>query len=462
MKLCTIAIVLSAASSAFPATTDLSGAWIARVTGSTLRDPQYSRVQLQSNGSSISGTWNHWKIAGSVTTGGIDLALERPNGQPAGKLTGKLVGSGAQLQIDGEGSMEAPAFGGGGGGGERRGAGSRGEVPMSRVAWTLERAAVRSGGPQTHTFEPKEFYTNYSAAIAPVLRVFPGDSIRTWTVDSGGLDSKLVRRSAGGNPQTGPFYINGTLPGDTLVIHLNKLRLNRSTARSGQRINARAITPAWQVSAKYTEGFSSEWTLDESAGVARLASPSEAMKNFTVPIKPMLGCIGTAPASGQSFRAVDLGPFGGNMDYNRMNEGATLMLPVSQPGALLFLGDGHAAMGDGELTGGALETSLDVEFTVDIIPGTSTAYPRLTNDEYWMSIGVAGSVPDALQVATAQMADWIKTEYGVTDTEVALILGTVLIYDVGELVDPQITVIARVPRQALAKLRKPGANSVTN
>src|SRR3954468_2891478 len=121
----------------------------------------------------------------------------------------------------------------------------------------------------------------------------------------------------------------------------------------------------------------------------------------------MIGCVATAPPAGQSFRAVDLGPFGGNLDYNQMNEGATLLLPVFNPGALLFFGDGHAAMGDGELTGAALETSLDVEFTVDLVKNFSTGNPRLENSEYVMSVGVAGSVPDALQIATSQLATWL-------------------------------------------------------
>ena len=177
------------------------------------------------------------------------------------------------------------------------------------------------------------------------------------------------------------------------------------------------------------------------------------MKEYTVPILPMLGCVATAPPAGQSFRAVDLGPFGGNLDYNQMGEGATLLLPVFQPGAL-FSGDGHAAMGDGELTGAALETSLDVEFTVELTPGSATSYPRLMNRDYLMSMGVGGSIEDALQIATAQLADWLKSEYHLNDNEAALLLGTALKYDVAEMVDPHFDVVAKVPRSALAGLKK--------
>src|SRR5438270_9408064 len=105
----------------------------------------------------------------------------------------------------------------------------------------------------------------------------------------------------------------------------------------------------------------------------------------------MIGCLATAPAGNLAYRATDLGPFGGNMDYNEMGEGVTLYLPVFHPGALFFFGDAHAAMGDGELTGSALETSMDVESTVDLIKGSATVNPRLENADYLMSMPIAGS-----------------------------------------------------------------------
>jgi acetamidase/formamidase len=415
---------------------DVTGSWIAKVTGPTLREPQYARVSLKADGAVLTGTWNHMKLAGELTGAKLHLTLSSAEGKPSGELTGAIHGA----EIAGEGKIEV-----------RFGEGRRGG--SAAVSWRFNRPPQRTGGPKTWNFEPKEFYSNYSAAIPPVLHIFPGDTVRTETVDSGGTDKKLARRAAGGNPETGPFYIEGALPGDTLIVHLNKVRLNRDTARSGSRINLRSVTPAWAVNANYAEAFNSEWTLDHAAGLARLARPTEHLKDYTVPILPMIGCLATAPAAGQSFRSVDLGTYGGNMDYNQMGEGATLMLPVYQPGALFFLGDGHAAMGDGELTGAALETSLDVEFTVELKEGSQTAGPRLINKDYLMSMGVAGSLTDALQAATSQLAEWLATDYHLNDSEIAIVLGTVLKYDVAELVDPQINVVAKVPKSALAKLR---------
>jgi amidase len=128
-------------------------------------------------------------------------------------------------------------------------------------------------------------------------------------------------------------------------------------------------------------------------------------------------------------------------------------LPVFNAGALLFFGDMHAAMGDGELTGSALETSANLEFTVDLIKGYSTGNPRLENPDYIMSVGVAGSIQDALQIATTQLAEWLRHDYKLNDNEVAVVLGTALKYDVAELVDPHFSMVAKLPRSALARLK---------
>jgi acetamidase/formamidase len=334
-------------------------------------------------------------------------------------------------------------------------AGARGRggaaASLQHVSWKLTKAPQPPAVARTVDFNPTGFSGYYNATVAPVLHVFPGDTIRTRTYDATGPDKNV--HSPGANPETGPFYIEGALPGDTVVVKLNKIRLNRDTARQGNRINGRAITPAFAAAAKYSDSFDSEWKLDRVKNVATLARPTERMKNFSVPILPMIGCIGTAPAGQLSYRATDLGPYGGNMDYNLMGEGVTLYLPVFHPGALLFLGDAHAAMGDGELTGSALETSVDVEFTVGVIRGFASVNPRLENAEYLMSMGVSGSVADSIQLATSQLATWLKTDYKLDDNEVAVLLGAILKYDVAELVDSQFNVVAKVPKAALANLK---------
>ena len=323
--------------------------------------------------------------------------------------------------------------------------------------WKATRPPFRpANAPRQHAFEPTEFHRAFSGAIAPVLHVYPGDTVKTWSVDAAGVDSKGVRRSLGGNPETGPFYIEGALPGDTLVVKLTRIRLNRDTAISSGSIAPNAITPGYLQTRKRVDNYNSDWVLDRDKGIARLARPTEALKNYTVPLRPMLGCVAVAPPGKMVFSAGYPGNFGGNMDYNRIREGVTVYLPVFQLGALLFMGDGHAAQGDGELTGNALETSMDIEFTVDVIPGKSTPMPRAEDDEYLMAIGIGGSLTEAFQIATTQMARWLEDDYKLNAAEAASVLGTAIQYDIAEVVDPYVNVVAKVARKALAQIPKAG------
>jgi amidase len=217
-------------------------------------------------------------------------------------------------------------------------------------------------------------------------------------------------------------------------------------------VSAGALDPYYVRDQKREKEFDSSWTLDRENGIAKLAKPTDRLKNFKVKLQPMLGCVAVAPPNLQAFQSGNLGRYGGNMDYNQFREGTTLYLPVSQPGALLFVGDGHAAQGDGELTGNALETSMDVEFTVNLIQGKSLGQPRAENDEYVMVSGIAGSLNDALQMATTGLSRWLEQEYKLTTGEVAMVLGSSMRYDIAEVVDPQVHVVAKLSKSVLGQI----------
>jgi amidase len=324
-----------------------------------------------------------------------------------------------------------------------------------QYTWTARRAATRpSDAPRLHHFVPQEFHRVFSGAIPPALRIFPGDTVRTQTVDSGGRDEHSAKRSLGGNPVTGPFYIEGALPGDTLVVHFNQVRLNRNSARGGRGFIRNALTPDYLLGANPVTDFDSNWRLDAERGVAVLAKPTPRLKNFAVPLQPMVGCVGVAPPRVQAISTSDSGNHGGNMDYNQIGEGATVYLPVFQQGALLFVGDGHAIQGDGELTGAALETSLKLEFTVDVLPGKSIATPRAENDDFLMAIGIGGSLTQAVQRATSELARWLQSDYNLNVAEVAMVLGTSMRYDVAELVGRQVSIVAKIGKPLLAQLNE--------
>ena len=326
--------------------------------------------------------------------------------------------------------------------------------PDRTVKWTAARPPAAPTTPRTHDFEPSQFHLYFSSKVAPPLRIHPGDTVRTWGVDAGGRDEQGTRRSAGGNPQTGPFYVEGALPNDTLVVRLNRVRLNRDWAQSGRTVVGRALEPGTVANAKWDFGFASRWKLDASRNVAMLEKPTAALSSFTVPLQPMLGCVGVAPPGELSIRTTDSGNFGGNMDYNQIREGTTLYLPVYHPGALLFLGDGHAAQGDGELTGDALETSMDFEFTVDLIRDRNFGHPLAENAEFLISIGIGGSLDQALQQATSGMMRWLERDYKLAASEAAMLLGFSLKYDVVDLVGTQVSIAAKLPKAALAQLKK--------
>jgi amidase len=136
-----------------------------------------------------------------------------------------------------------------------------------------------------------------------------------------------------------------------------------------------------------------------------------------------------------------------------LREGVTVYLPVYVPGALLFVGDGHAAQGAGELTGNALETSMDIEFTVDIQAGGAPPNPRMENTEYFIASGIGGSLDEAFRIATTNLARWLEQMYNLNAAEVSSVLGTSMVYEIAEVVDPQPHVVAKVPKSVLTALR---------
>jgi acetamidase/formamidase len=406
------------------AQSNLSGDWEATVHlfGST----QYTILHLEQTSEKVTGTIFRTKIECQLQSTVCAGTVRRGNDPPIGTIRLTLKGSEIQAESDADG-------------------------PFNFVA---RRPVVSRGAPRTHQFTPTKFYNYFSSKYEPVLHVLPGDTIETWSVDAAGIDASGKRRAPGGNPLTGPFFVDGAWPGDTLVVKLNRVRLTRDTAVSGDQIVPTALGPGYYRDLKFDERFSSEWTLDRATGVARLTKPSEHLKNYTVPLKPMLGCIAVAPPQEMSFRSGYLGAWGGNMDFSQLVEGATVYLPVMHPGALLFLGDGHAAQGDGELTGDALETSMEFSVTVELVKNKTVPQPRAENAQFRMASGIANGLQEALQQATTNLSRWLADDYTLTPNEVAIVLGTAIQYQIAEVVDPLVHVVAKIDKKALAALQQ--------
>jgi acetamidase/formamidase len=329
----------------------------------------------------------------------------------------------------------------------------------STIPFTATLAPPRpTAAPQRHEFTPTVFYRQFSALYKPVLTVNPGDTIHTTTVDAGGNDEHNITRVAGGNPQTGPFYIQSALPGDTLVVHILHLRLNRNTAVSDDDLVERATNSNLAVKMK-DGGKSITWQLDLANGTATPRQPtgstSTHLANYSIPLRPMLGCIATAPSISQAAPPTgDSGYYGGNMDFNEITEGATVYLPITNPGALLYLGDAHAAQGDGELNGNALETSMDVEFSVDVIPNKRISAVRVESPTHIMATAYSGSLDDAFKDATANMAQWLEEDYKLTPSEIAQVLGSAAEYRVSEVADRNSGIVLKISKDRLKTITK--------
>jgi len=312
------------------------------------------------------------------------------------------------------------------------------------------RAVPADRPPATYDFDPTQFHVLTSNAPAPVLHLVPGDTVRTRTVDNYGRDEKGAPAAMPGNPGTGPFYVDGAMPGDTLVVHILKLTPNRATARMARSLAGTAIEPGY--TQKPDPRRTDTWLLEPQNGIARIETPSPRLKDFKVALRPMLGVVGVAPPAGASVSNSDLGEWGGNLDFPEMRQGVTLYLPVFQPGGMLFMGDAHARQGDGEVTGQGLETSMAVEFQVGVIKGENLGQPWSENADDIMVSGVGGSLNDALQRATTGLAKWLKTRYQLDDTDVAAVLGSSLELQIAEVVDPKYHVVARLKKQTLSQI----------
>jgi amidase len=336
------------------------------------------------------------------------------------------------------------------------GGGKLHEIP---ITVTGRRPLVHpTGAPTAHTFDPQVYYGTFSGTNPPALHLFPGDTVRTKTVDAYGNDENGVHRTLAGNAQTGPFYIEGAMVGDTIAVHFNKIRPNRDTAIQFRgALNPNVLPASYQQ--QPAAGWSNIWKLDRAHGTATPDLPSEKLKGLTIKLAPMLGCVAVAPYQFESSNTAHLGPYGGNMDYREVQEGSTLYMPVYQAGALLSVGDGHAAQGDGEITGQGLETSMDVEFSVDLIRDQLLDQPWAENDEYIMVSGIGRSLPDALQLASAGLANWLKSYYRLDMAEIATVLANSIHYDIAEVVDPEFHVVAKIKKEMLKQIPKPESPS---
>ena len=312
---------------------------------------------------------------------------------------------------------------------------------------------------KTIKYDPnrKVNYT-YCYSHEPQISLYPGDTVETKTYDAVNdifqstdktLFPKLIIDET--NPQTGPFYIEGAEAGDTLVVHIDKVKPNRSWGWGASIPYFGALAPEYKT-AMVTDPAPDIlfiWNFDFDRNVAILDTPNSKIKQIEVPLKPFLGTIGTVPPAKECIRSITPWIHGGNMDSNKLVEGTTMYFPVFEQGALLMLGDGHANQGDGEMGGSGIETSMDVRFTVDLIKGKSINWPRAETDEFIMSLGSTRPLIDAVRIACVDMVDWLTKDYGFDKWEAVQLIGQAVKLEIGNVVDPNYTVGCRIDKKYL-------------
>jgi len=312
-----------------------------------------------------------------------------------------------------------------------------------------------NSSPQYIHFSPTKFYNAYDPSTIPVLRIQPGDTVSTESIDAGGFDKDSVRTGKRGNPLTGPFYIEGAAAGDVVAISIVELSLNRNFATT---LNAfiPKILPKSQAMQMWKSAKLVKWNLDLTSNTATPAKEYEHLSSLRIPLHPFLGSIGVAPPGTKGISSGAFGPWGGNLDFSAITANSTLYLPVFQEGALLYFGDGHAVQGDGKLNGDALETSMQFAFTVRLIKneGSQLKYPRVEDLHHIMAFGQAKNLDLALQEAILNLLSLLQKEYQVSIEEASQVIGPAVEFRIPKIGSKVVEVVALLPKSIISGLNQ--------
>jgi acetamidase/formamidase len=298
-----------------------------------------------------------------------------------------------------------------------------------------------------HRFAPSVFF-NTLGAHAPVLTVESGDTVITETLDAHGFDHAGVQRWHGPNPMTGPFFVQGTKPGDALAVKIVRVEMNRATGWTRQGLAHHVVEPSHVPLMPSRDKIL--WNIERNGSRISLQQSPSRLREWSVPIEPMIGCFGLAPGDGEIISTATSGRFGGNMDYRGFKPGCEAMFPVSVAGALFFVGDAHGCQGDGEIAGTGIETSAEIEFSVRVIENANIGWPRGETDTDLFCIGNARPLEQALQHATTEMLALLEQRHGLDRTSASHLLGMAARYDIANVFNPAFSVACRIEKSWLA------------
>jgi acetamidase/formamidase len=293
----------------------------------------------------------------------------------------------------------------------------------------------------------------------PALRVRPGEVLDLFTEDafagrirsSEDLPSRLITYPFV-NPQTGPFYVEGAEPGDTLAIHLIDVHPARDWAVSTTVPLFGALTGT-----KYTATL--QPPLPEKTWVYAVDREAREVvyraldSDFSVrlPLEPFHGTVGVAPAANEARNVLVPEAFGGNMDTPEARAGTTIYLGVNVEGALFSIGDGHYTQGEGEVCGVAVEGAMDTLLVVDLIKDRYCDWPRLEDDESIMVAGSYRPLEDAFRIAHTQLIGWISAESGLSLMDAYQLVTQASRSPIANVCDANYTILAKMPKRYLPR-----------
>ncbi|GAA1111159.1 acetamidase/formamidase family protein [Kribbella jejuensis] len=310
-----------------------------------------------------------------------------------------------------------------------------------------------------YTPEPNDYAWTFGG-VAPVRRVKPGTALRLWTEDAycGTLRSTSDLASASlnmpyVNPQTGPFYVEGAEPGDTLVLHFVELTPARTWGVSTTIPYFGGLTSTDRTATLQDPLPERTWIYEVDTDKQTVGFQAQSSHlELALPLEPMLGTVGVAPAAGEARSALVPEMFGGNMDTPEMRAGATCYLKVNVEGALFSVGDGHYRQGEGESCGTAVEGAMNVVLVVELVKTPGPVWPRIENDEYLAVVGSGRPLEDAWRAGQVDMVRWLGELYGLDKLDAYQLLSQVSEVPLANVVDVNYSVVTKVPKRLLPQV----------
>lgn len=313
---------------------------------------------------------------------------------------------------------------------------------------------------QEISFKPERSdYTYTFGGAKPVMTIKPGTLMRLWSEDafnfalttvddmpSQKIDIRYV------NPQTGPFYVEGAEPGDTLVLHIVELTPARSFGVSSTIPFFGGLSATDRTAMLHEALPEATWIYHVDTAKNQVGFQARfGDLEIALPIETMLGTVGVAPPAGEVRTSLVPERFGGNMDTPEMKVGTTVYLGVNVDGALLSIGDGHYRQGEGESCGTAVEGAMDSVIMVELIKGNAPLWPRLENDDYWMVVGSSRPMEDAWRIGQVEMVRWLSELLGIHYMDAYQLVTQTSLSPIANAVDTNYSVVTKIPKKLMPK-----------